>query len=163
EDIVLGTVPVIEPAALADEMGERPAIEAQVEPVQFGHRTGPRLAGKRWQAPVDKRPVEGRVVRGDEISRREDVERHRVVDGLAHEISVREAGQLSNPGIQLDAWVSAPSPRLPDLNDAARIIEPEALDGEFDDLVRLAVETRRLDVDRHANTASASGRGLGET
>jgi len=52
----------------------------------------------------------------------------------------------------LTPWILAPDTRLTNFNDTAFRIEPEALDGEFDDPVAVVIKAGRFDIDRNADT-----------
>ena len=84
----------------------------------------------------------------DEVGGGEDFYRGGFVDRLTCKVAIGEAGELGDPQVEGPLRILAPDPWRSDLDDPAEFVEAEALDGEFDDHVRLAIKTGRLDIER---------------
>lgn len=111
------------------------------------------IACDRRQAPVDKWPVERRIMREDDVGGRKDLDGCRLVYDLTSTVIRRKPGQFGDPGVERDARILTPDPRHADLNHAPPSIEPKTLDRQFDNPVGFSIKAGRFYVNRHANPA----------
>jgi hypothetical protein len=70
-----------------------------------------------------------------------------IVDCLAGEVRVREAGEPGDARVEEYAGILSPGTGHPDLDDLPCLVEAKALDRELDDLVVFPVKPGRFHVD----------------
>ena len=113
---------------------------------------------------LEERPVEPRVVRGDEVCSGDELIRGRDVDGLAGDVRIGESGDPGDFGRGRPVGVLAPGARLVVVDVRYPALEGvrEGEHRELDDGVVRRVEAGGLAVDVEAAPAAAgTGQGMG--
>src|SRR3546814_13048084 len=100
----------IEPAALRHELGKGAAVKSELQPIQFRHGAGPGFAGHGWQAAVNVRPVERRIVRDNQVGGRQAPDGRRLVYALISTVIRREHTTFGGTGVELAARILAFDP-----------------------------------------------------